>query len=73
MNSDDTTPIGADGSFNSSAIDMLNTTAKALAGAAMDGVNNRRMEWTGMGVEWLRSLLGKREWSIDCMEIKIRL
>jgi hypothetical protein len=73
VNSDDTAAIGADSSFNSSAIDMLNTTAKALAGAAMDGVSNRRMEWTGMGVEWLRSLLGKREWSIDCMEIKIRL
>lgn len=52
---------------------MLNTTAKALAGAAMDEVTVRRVEWSGLGVEWLRSLLGKREWRIDCMDIYVRL
>lgn len=30
-------------------------------------------EWTGLGMEWLRSLLGRREWMIDCMNLKIQL
>ena len=30
-------------------------------------------EWTGLGMEWLRSLLGRREWTIDCMDLKIQL
>ncbi|KFH48499.1 hypothetical protein ACRE_006950 [Hapsidospora chrysogenum ATCC 11550] len=30
-------------------------------------------EWTGIGVEWLRSLLGRREWMVDCMNVKIKL
>jgi hypothetical protein len=52
---------------------MLNTTTKALAGAAAGEIQAKREEWTGLGVGWLRSLLGRREWSIDCMDIKIRL
>jgi hypothetical protein len=61
------------GDFNSTVIDMLNTTTKALAGAAAGEIQAKREEWTGLGVGWLRSLLGRREWSIDCMDIKIRL
>lgn len=55
------------------ARDMLNTTANALVGAAADEVARARTEWTGIGLEWLRSLLGKREWRIDCLDVYIRL
>lgn len=55
------------------AKDMINTTANALVGAAADQVAQAKTEWTGIGMEWLRSLLGKREWRIDCLDVYIRL
>lgn len=57
------------------ARDMLNTTANAMLGQAADQVAQAqaRSEWTGIGMEWLRSLLGKREWRIDCLDVYIRL
>lgn len=58
----------------------LNNTAGALAGAAMEEAKRRlasavpgRAEWTGIGVEWLRSLLGRREWRVPCVDITVRL
>jgi len=59
----------------------LNNTAAALAGAAMEEAKRRlasgvvpdRAEWTGIGVEWLRSLLGRREWRVPCVDITVRL
>ncbi|KAM4060788.1 bladder cancer-related protein BC10 domain-containing protein [Hirsutella rhossiliensis] len=59
--------------FNATLVEMANSTAKALAGAAADAVAARRAEWTGLGMEWLRSLLGRREWRIECMDLYIRL
>ncbi|KAG9242529.1 bladder cancer-related protein BC10-domain-containing protein [Calycina marina] len=53
-----------------------NSTAKTVAGAAIEEAKRRlatRTEWTGLGVEWLRSLLGKREWKLPCVEVNIRL
>jgi hypothetical protein len=61
------------GEFNATAVEMLNTTANALAGAAADELARRKAEWTGLGIEWLRSLLGRREWRIECMDLNIRL
>jgi hypothetical protein len=52
---------------------MVNTTASAIAKAASEDLAARRAEWTGLGIEWLRNLLGKREWRIDCMDIYVRL
>jgi hypothetical protein len=54
----------------------LNSTAIALAGTALQEAKRRlalRAEWTGLGVEWLRSLLGRREWRMPCVEVNIRL
>lgn len=51
------------------ARDVLNSSAAALA----DQVAQTRSEWTGIGMEWLRGLLGKREWRIDCLDVYIRL
>lgn len=54
----------------------MNNTAAALAGAALEEAKRRlatRAEWTGIGVEWLRSLLGRREWRLPCVDVYIRL
>ncbi|KAI0020451.1 bladder cancer-related protein BC10-domain-containing protein [Xylariomycetidae sp. FL0641] len=59
--------------FNATAVEMLNSTATALAGAAAEELARKKEEWTGLGIEWLRSLLGKREWRIECMDLYIRL
>ncbi|KAI5456560.1 bladder cancer-related protein BC10-domain-containing protein [Mariannaea sp. PMI_226] len=61
------------GFFNESVVEMINTTASAFANAALEAAAERKPEWTGLGLEWLRSLLGKREWRIDCMDIYVRL
>ncbi len=60
-------------SFNATAFEMLNTTVNALAGVAAEELARKNTEWTGIGVEWLRSLLGRREWRIECMDLSIRL
>lgn len=65
--------VGGEKDFNETAFEMLNTTATALAGAAADELAKRKAEWTGLGIEWLRSLLGRREWRIECMDVNIRL
>jgi len=82
-------PIIASESFNQSATasnqtmeqlsfftDAFNSTASTLAGVAFDEAKRRlatRTEWTGIGVEWLRSLLGRREWRLPCVDVYIRL
>lgn len=53
--------------------DMVNTTAGAYTGAVTAQFERTRAEWTGLGMEWLRSLLGRREWRIDCLDVNIRL
>lgn len=65
--------------------ETVNTTVTALASAAFEeakrrispnelpAANGQEMEWTGIGLEWLRSLLGKREWTLPCVDVKVRL
>lgn len=55
------------------AKDAVNATASAMMGGAPGQAAQARREWTGIGMEWLRSLLGKREWRIDCLDVYIRL
>lgn len=60
-------------SFLASAI---NQTASALAGAAVEELKRRieiTPEWTGIGLEWVRSWLGAREWRLPCLDVYIRL
>lgn len=64
---------------------VVNGTAKALGNAVVEeakrwipvvGCNSQgegEKEWTGMGLEWLRSLLGGREWRLPCLDVYIRL
>ncbi|KUJ09151.1 uncharacterized protein LY89DRAFT_658236 [Mollisia scopiformis] len=57
-------------------MNAVNNTATALAGAALEEAKKQlavRTEWTGIGVEWLRSLLGRREWRVPCVDVYIRL
>ncbi|PKS05527.1 hypothetical protein jhhlp_005489 [Lomentospora prolificans] len=61
------------GEYNSTLADMVLSTVTGLTGAATDGLVKSGNEWTGLGLEWLRSLLGRREWRIDCMLVNIRL
>ena len=37
------------------------------------GLDSKPEEWTGVGLEWLRNLLGQREWTLPCVDVKIRL
>ncbi|KAI1330648.1 bladder cancer-related protein BC10-domain-containing protein [Xylariaceae sp. FL0255] len=67
------TDLAESADLNSTALEMFNTTASALAGIAADELARKKAEWTGLGIEWLRSLLGKREWRIECMDLNIRL
>lgn len=56
-------------------VGALNNTAASLAGLALEEAKRRLAgrEWTGIGVEWLRSLLGRREWRVPCVDVVIRL
>lgn len=54
----------------------VNNTATALAGAALEEAKKQlamQTQWTGIGVEWLRSLLGRREWRVPCVDLYVRL
>jgi len=54
----------------------LNNTATTLGGVAFQELKRRlpvRAEWTGIGVGWLRSLLGRREWRLPCVDVYVRL
>jgi len=54
----------------------MNGTAKTLGGVALQELRRRipiRPEWTGIGVGWLRSLLGRREWRLPCVDVYVRL
>jgi len=60
---------------------VVNETAQALGSAAMEEVkrwipgtgNSGETEWTGMGLEWLRSWMGGREWRLPCLDVYVRL
>ncbi|WEW61778.1 hypothetical protein PRK78_007274 [Emydomyces testavorans] len=67
-------------------LETVNSTATALATAAFDEAKKRvasgtgapvangpSSEWTGIGLEWLRSLLGRKEWTLPCIDVKVRL
>ena len=30
-------------------------------------------EWVGLGAGWLRSLVGRNEWTVPCVDVKVRL
>lgn len=51
-------------------------TAKTLVAAGAEELKKRlllRSEWTGIGMRWIRSLLGRREWRLPCLDVHVRL
>ncbi|OOF96161.1 hypothetical protein ASPCADRAFT_207520 [Aspergillus carbonarius ITEM 5010] len=48
----------------------LNNNNGSLSSSLSPAVQD---EWTGIGLEWLRSLLGRREWTLPCVDVKVRL
>ncbi|TGZ77766.1 hypothetical protein EX30DRAFT_343838 [Ascodesmis nigricans] len=40
-----------------------------MGGSGESGV----VPWTGLGLGWVRALLGRREWDIRCLDVNIRL
>ncbi|EZF26065.1 hypothetical protein H103_01762 [Trichophyton rubrum CBS 288.86] len=85
MNATATTPAlnSTSSELTGYVLDTVNTTATALMGAAFEEAKRRVMpnaslsanepEWTGIGLEWFRSLLGRREWTLPCVDVKVRL
>ena len=55
------------------ATQLLNSAVSTVAGSAFQQLSQTREEWSGIGMEWLRSLLGRREWRIDCLDVNIHL
>jgi hypothetical protein len=54
--------------------EMKRRTSVILANGSTAAVAGRQQEeWTGIGLEWLRSLLGRREWTIPCIDVKVQL
>lgn len=60
----------------------VNHTISALAGAAFEEARRRLSpaslaaglpESAGIGLGWLRSLLGRSEWTVPCLDIQVRL
>ena len=73
---------------NATMIDFLgevtNSTVAALANAAIDGTKRKFVTSTagvesvlpysaGIGIHWLRRLLGRHEWTLPCVGVNIRL
>lgn len=54
-----------------------NTTAQALLQGAMDSIRNKTAEAVAAGgsgnYEWVKGLVGKKEWKIQCLDVLIRI
>lgn len=56
--------------------EAVNGTAKTVGGAVLQEIHKSlpvRPEWTGLGLGWLRSSLGRREWTLPCVDVNVRL
>ena len=65
--------VVGEGSF---LVTAINETASALAGAALEGMKRKmayKAEWTGIGLGWMRSFLGARQWRVPCVDVYVRL
>ena len=50
-------------------VGVVNETVKAAGAAAVGGMRRN----SGVGLEWIRSWLGGREWRVPCLDVNIRL
>jgi len=71
-------------SFAEFFAEVTNSTASALAAAAFEGVKarisrspetitRRASEHAGIGIGWLKSLFGRNEWILPCIDVKLAL
>ncbi|KAL9137469.1 MAG: hypothetical protein Q9175_001320 [Cornicularia normoerica] len=77
-NATDWSASNADGLVGDDAflVTAINETASALAGAALEEMKRRmayKAEWTGIGLGWVRSFLGARQWRVPCVDVYLRL
>ncbi|KAF2129155.1 hypothetical protein P153DRAFT_367420 [Dothidotthia symphoricarpi CBS 119687] len=54
-------------------VQVANHTAQALAKGAVDGIRAKVQGSGGPSYEWVRGLLGKKEWRVQCLDVLIRV
>ncbi|KAH0602203.1 uncharacterized protein LAJ45_10216 [Morchella importuna] len=55
---------------------VMNAAAGAVGssgGAAIQAGASAGQVWTGIGLDWLRTAVGRREWRLPCVDVNIRL
>jgi hypothetical protein len=52
---------------------LFSTAINAAAGAAGASMNATAEPWTGIGLNWLRTGVGRREWRLPCVDVNVRL
>ena len=77
--STDTAGLALNGTtpFRDTIFETANSTAQALLQVAIDGMRNKTAEAVaaaGSGnYEWVKGLVGKKEWKIQCLDVLIRI
>ena len=53
----------------------FNTAAGSITSSAVSNAtaSETAAVWTGIGLDWLRSLVGRREWRLPCVDVLVRL
>lgn len=51
----------------------VNETAQALVRGALNDVKGKMQGSGGPNYEWVKGLLGKKEWRIQCLDVLIRV
>jgi hypothetical protein len=73
----DTAELALNGTIVETAgvlVQAANHTAQAIVKNAVDGVRGRIGQTNGTKeYEWVKGLLGKREWKIQCLDVLIRV
>ncbi|KAF8454903.1 bladder cancer-related protein BC10-domain-containing protein [Terfezia claveryi] len=59
----------ATAAFNTAAGSISSHAGDPALGNATDTMG----VWTGIGLDWLRSLVGRREWRLPCVDVNVRL
>ncbi|RPB26307.1 hypothetical protein L211DRAFT_835666 [Terfezia boudieri ATCC MYA-4762] len=59
----------ATAAFNTAAGSISSHAGDSALGNATDTMG----VWTGIGLDWLRSLVGRREWRLPCVDVNVRL
>jgi hypothetical protein len=72
-----TNPIAGTSMLETAAVfaQAANQTAQALVKAAVDGVRERAQGSanTTQGYEWVKGLMGKKEWRVPCLDVLVRI